>query len=378
MRKKLKIVADENMPAVEAMFSDVADVYRCPGRTMHAAELTDADILLVRSVTQVNEALLSQAKSLKMVGTATIGVDHIDQDYLKSMDIPFYSAPGCNANSVVDYVLTALFSLLEAECRDIRDLTVGVIGVGNVGGRLVDRLCAIGVKTLQNDPPKQVSGTQGLVSLETVIQQADIVCLHTPLVKTGEWPTYHLLGELELMGLKENAILLNAGRGPVIDNQALLKIKQQRADLKVVLDVWEHEPRVDKALADYVDIATPHIAGYSLEGKLRGTYMLRECLAEQFSQALPHAFERYLPAPVIQKMTVSEDVSPYELMRSVYDIFRDDRAMRKTLGVAHQNVLFDQLRKQYPVRREFSSLEVSLPSGSEVAHYLERIGFKVS
>lgn len=378
MTKKLKIIADENMPAVEAMFSDVADVYRCSGRTMTAVDLADADILLVRSVTQVNEALLAQAKSLKMVGTATIGVDHIDQDYLQSVDIPFYSAPGCNAESVVDYVLTALFSLLEEERRDIRDLTVGVIGVGNVGGRLVDRLSAIGVRTLQNDPPKEVLGAQDLVSLDTVLQNADIVCLHTPLVKTGDWPTYHLLGESELMGLKENAILLNAGRGPVIDNRALLKVKRQRADLKVVLDVWEHEPKVETALADYVDIATPHIAGYSLEGKLRGTYMLREHLADQLNAKPPHPLKSYLPAPVIQKIKVSENVSPHELMRIVYDIFRDDRALRKTLAAPHQNVLFDQLRKQYPVRREFSSLEVSISSGLETANYFERLGFKVS
>ena len=377
MSKKLKIVADENMPAVEAMFSGVAEVHRCAGRALSDDQLADADVLLVRSVTQVNKELLSQARSLKMVGTATIGVDHIDQAYLAAKNIPFFSAPGCNADSVVDYVLTALFALLNHQAKDIREQNVGIVGVGNVGGRLAARLRAMGVNVLCNDPPKQQQGGVGFVNLEYLVQQADIICLHTPLTRKGDWPSYHLLDEQVLRNLKPGAILLNAGRGPVIDNQALLSVKRERPDLHLVLDVWEHEPEVNDQLASLVDIATPHIAGYSLEGKLRGTYMLRQQLSKLFALPDPKPLEAYLPAPAIFNIEISDQMSPYQIMRIVYDIYQDDRAMRKTLSGPDQPILFDTLRKNYPVRREFSSLQVTLVSGASDADYIRHLGFQV-
>lgn len=373
----LKIVADENMPAVEAMFGMVGEVVRVNGRTLQPEQLKDADILLVRSITQVNAQLLNRADHLKMVGTATIGVDHVDQAVLTARGIRFASAPGCNAAGVVEYVIAALANLLYEQGRELTDLTVGIVGVGNVGGLLAKRLSAAGIKLLLNDPPRASREPDGgFVSLQQVLQQADIVCLHTPLIKTGAWPTQHLLNTDELSMLKTDAILLNAGRGPVIDNQALQQVLAARPDLTAVLDVWEHEPSVDAALADQVAIATPHIAGYSLEGKLRGTYMLRQAAAQWFDLPDVAAFESFLPNADIQRISVSGSISLRDVTRTIYDPFADDRAMRRTLHGNDQPMAFDRLRKTYPVRREFASvvLETCDP---QKAHYWQSLGFSV-
>lgn len=373
----LKIVADENMPAVEAMFGMAGEVVRVNGRTLQPEQLKDADILLVRSITQVNAQLLSQADHLKMVGTATIGVDHVDQAVLTARGIRFASAPGCNAAGVVEYVIAALANLLYEQGRELTHLTVGIVGVGNVGGLLAKRLSAAGIKLLLNDPPRASREPEGrFVPLQQVLQQADIVCLHTPLIKTGAWPTQHLLNANELNMLKTDAILLNAGRGPVIDNQALQQVLAARPDLTAVLDVWEHEPSVDAALADQVAIATPHIAGYSLEGKLRGTYMLRQAAAQWFDLPDVAAFESFLPNADIQRIRVSGSISLRDVTRTIYDPYADDRAMRKTLQCDNQPVMFDRLRKTYPVRREFASVVLETCDPQQ-AHYWQSLGFSV-
>ncbi|SFG20656.1 4-phosphoerythronate dehydrogenase [Neptunomonas qingdaonensis] len=397
LKNPLKIVADENIPALESMFgagsASHIQIQRVAGREMSAAQLEDADVLLVRSITQVNQALLNNARRIKMVGTATIGTDHVDQAYLLDRGIPFFNAPGCNADAVVEYVLTVIHNILHDRKAVLKDLTVGIIGVGNVGGRLYERLRLLGVKLLINDPPRQhseapcagepkeqskeQSGKKSFVDLQTVLQQSDIICMHTPLVKEGLWPTQHLVREEELMALKPGAVLINAGRGPVIDNQALLACLQQRDDLTVVLDVWENEPRLEPALVERTLIATPHIAGYSYDGKLRGTHMLRCRFAEVFGLAQPKPLADYLPQALIHRVAVTNDVAIHDLMNLVYDPFRDDRALRKTLSCHDQPQQFDLLRKNYPVRREFASMTVSGISDTDKANMLKNLGFTV-
>ncbi|WP_245574051.1 4-phosphoerythronate dehydrogenase [Neptunomonas japonica] len=377
----VKIVADENIPALESMFgSDTGmqiELHRVAGRELRAEQLEGADVLLVRSITQVNATLLSCASQLKMVGTTTIGVDHIDQAYLKSRDIPFFNAPGCNADAVVEYVLSIIYNTLFERQAELKDLTVGIIGVGNVGGRLYERLRSLGVSLLINDPPREQRGESGFVDLNTVIQEADILCLHTPLVKSGEYPTHHLLAEKELLALKPNVLLINAGRGPVIDNSALLACMEQRDDLTLVLDVWEHEPQLDPLLVDKAMVATPHIAGYSYDGKLRGTHMLRCRFSEVFGVPQPQPLSHYLPQALIHKVAVNNDVAIHDLMNLVYDPYRDDRALRKTLFEKSQSKLFDLLRKNYPIRREFSSLHVLGVSDVDKANVLKNLGFTI-
>jgi erythronate-4-phosphate dehydrogenase len=377
LNNTLKIVADENIPALESMFGRDVMLQRIAGRSMTAEHIKDADVLLVRSITQVNETLLENATQLKMVGTATIGTDHIDQHYLADKGIPFFNAPGCNADAVVEYVLTVIHNTLFEKGMELAGLTVGIVGVGNVGGRLHQRLRKLGVNVLINDPPRSHKGDAGFVDLETVLQQADILCLHTPLVKDGEWPTYHLLAEKQLSALKSGVLLINAGRGPVIDNDALLTFLEQRDDLTVVLDVWESEPRLNPLLVAKTQIATPHIAGYSYDGKLRGTHMLRCRFSEVFGVIPPEPLSSYLPQASIHHVHVTNDVAIHDLMNMVYDPYRDDRALRKTLFCADQPQQFDLLRKNYPIRREFASLKVLGITDSYVANRLKNLGFTV-
>ena len=370
----LKIVADENMPKVGEIFSEFGEVVLRPGRSMTPEEVADADLLLVRSITQVDQALLTNS-NVKFVGTATIGTDHIDQDYLQQQGIGFSNAPGCNAEAVVDYVLSAIFYMAEQQSFDPADRVYGIVGVGNVGGRLQKRLQSCGFKVLLNDPPRS-EHEDGFVSLDTVINEADFICLHTPLTKSGAYPSFHLLSETELNKLQQNTILLNAGRGPVIDNQALLKVGTERPDLSFVLDVWEEEPLVNPELAARCSLVSPHIAGYSLDGKVRGTFMLFQAYCEFMGIAADKKLSDFLPEPELSHLE-QKGQSPLEIIRQIYDPMVDDNALRATLDLTpdEQKKAFDQLRKKYRVRREFSSLTVMQPEQSKL---LYGIGFQLA
>ena len=372
--RNLKILADENMPMVEAMFSGFGKVTRAPGRNLKAEDVANADVLLVRSITQVNAALLDNS-SVIFVGTATIGTDHIDQNYLVQNGIGFSNAPGCNADAVVEYVLSCIYALAEKHGFDPKQRTYGIIGVGNVGGRLEKRFKRLGFKVLLNDPPR-AENEEGFVPLNELLEQADVICLHTPLIRDGKHPTQHLLSESELRVLKPGCLLINAGRGPAIDNQALLTVGEERPDLLYVLDVWEFEPAVNRKLAERCEIVSPHIAGYSLDGKIRGTYMLLEALCRFFNESVPQPLANYLPEsdlPFIEQ----ESRTPLSLMQLIYDPYADDQRLRETLGLEsdEQRKAFDLLRKNYPVRREFGSMTV-LPS--DASGELAALGFQIA
>ncbi len=370
----LKIIADENMPKAVEIFSEFGDVVLRPGRSMTPEDVTDADLLLVRSITQVDEKLLGSS-NVKFVGTATIGTDHIDQDYLQQQGIGFSSAPGCNAEAVVDYVLSAIVYMAEQQGFDPADRVYGIVGVGNVGSRLHKRLQNCGFKVLLNDPPRSEHEV-GFVSLDTVIKEADFICVHTPLTKNGAYPSYHLFSETELNKLQQNTILLNAGRGPVIDNQALLKVATERPDLSCVLDVWEEEPLVDPDLAARCSLVSPHIAGYSLDGKVRGTFMLYQAFCKFMGIVADKSLSDFLPEPELSQLEQNGQ-SPLEIIRQIYDPQVDDKALRVTLDLTpqEQKKAFDQLRKTYRIRREFSSLTVMRPEQSKL---LYGIGFQLA
>jgi len=380
----LNIVADENIPALQALLGSLGTIRTLPGRSMKAADLAEADVLLVRSITQVDQVLLKDTP-VRFVGTATIGMDHVDQDYLREQGIEFCSAPGCNADAVVEYVLTVLYSLAAEQGFVLRDKTVGIIGVGNVGSRLQRRLQGLGIRLLLNDPPRaaeqrdNAAKAEAFVSLDTVLDEADILCLHTPLVFAGPHPTQHLLAAEQLDRLRPGAVLLNAGRGAAIDGAALLKVAQRRPDLTLVLDVWEAEPCIDPALAPYVRIGSPHIAGYSLDGKIRGTYMLYQALCQHLQLPEPAPLQDYLPVPSVTRVEAGEGLVPLELMRLLYDPYRDDRALRATLGLAkvERGIAFDRLRKEYPVRREFDTLTVAGHLEPALAEEFAALGFRV-
>ena len=359
------IVADENIPLIEAFFASFGEIRRLPGRQITRADVHDADVLLVRSVTRVDRELL-EGSAVRFVGTCTIGTDHLALDYFEQAGIQWSSAPGCNARGVVDYVLGSLLTLADIEGADLAQRTYGVIGAGEVGGRLVRVLRDLGWNVRVCDPLRQAAEGGDYVSLEQIIEQCDVISLHTPLSKNGEFATWHLLDEARLNQLKPGTWLVNASRGPVVDNAALRKVLNAREDLQAVLDVWEGEPRVDAQLADLCVLATPHIAGYSLDGKQRGTAQIYEALCDFLGQAPQVQLADLLPAPWLARVELSANSDQAwalaMLCRGVYDPRRDDADFRRTLtgSVDQQKLAFDGLRKHYPVRREIEGLAVHI------------------
>jgi erythronate-4-phosphate dehydrogenase len=369
----MKILYDENMPFAKEFFSDFGQLIPFSGRELTAEQISDADVLLVRSITTVNKNLLRLNDKLVFVGTATIGVDHIDQPYLRDRDIAFTSAPGCNAISVAEYVLSALVVLAERQVFNLLDKTVGIVGAGNTGSRLSEKLTALGIKHLLCDPfLAQTNDQRDFVSLEQALA-CDVISLHVPLTYEGKFPTYHLLGNLMLSSLNDQQILINACRGEVIDNHALLTLKQQGMKTTLVLDVWENEPSILNELIEYTDIATAHIAGYSLEGKARGSEMLYLALCRELKILPEKQLNQFLPIPLINSVEIKADFSDIllnQLVKMVYDVRRDDALFRQQLPCQG----FDHIRKTYPARREFSAITVIL-SNSANADVLHLLGF---
>jgi len=365
------IVADENIPLIEEFFADFGEIRRLPGRQINRADVHDADVLLVRSVTKVDRELL-EGSAVRFVGTCTIGTDHLALDYFQQSGIHWSSAPGCNARGVVDYVLGSLLTLAEIEGADLTQRTYGVIGAGEVGGRLVNVLRSLGFNVLVCDPVRAAAEGGDYVSLEHVIEQCDVLNLHTPLDRTGDYPTWHLLDQQRLEQLKPGTWLINASRGPVVDNAALREVLTRRDDLQAVLDVWEGEPQVDRELADLCVLATPHIAGYSLDGKQRGTAQIYQALCDFLGHSPEVKLADLLPSPWLAKVELSADSDPAwalaMLCRGVYDPRRDDADFRRSLSgtVQEQKLAFDGLRKNYPIRREIEGLPVHI-AGDSVA-----------
>ncbi len=366
---RLNIVADENIPFVAEFFQSLGNVTTYPGRTLSAGQVRDADVLLVRSVTAVNEDLLAGSR-VGFVGTCTIGIDHLDVDYLQSKGIAYHSAPGCNANSVVEYV----FSVLARQKPDWLQASFGIIGCGNVGGHLYRRLTALGLACRCYDPFKSSDSQADLTELEQVLQ-ADVVCLHTPLTTDGPFPTFHILDERRLRALKPGCLLINAGRGAAIDNQALKQVLAERADITAVLDVWEPEPLLDAGLLQQVAIASPHIAGYSYDGKVQGTAMIYAALCRHLKVDLAVAVNQLLGADESGRQTISlaqaaastpDQALLNQCILLAYDVAEDDARMRQRLLSADCQAdpqafaeAFDHLRKHYPKRREFPCFAVA-------------------
>jgi erythronate-4-phosphate dehydrogenase len=367
------IVADENIPLLDAFFEGFGEIRRVPGRSIDRATVEQADVLLVRSVTNVNRALLEGSK-VRFVGTCTIGTDHLDLDYFQRAGITWSSAPGCNARGVVDYVLGSLLTLAEIEGADLTQRTYGVVGAGEVGGRLVKVLQGLGWNVLVCDPPRQAAQGGDYVSLEQIIEQCDVISLHTPLKKHGAQSTWHLFDKNRLNQLKPGTWLINASRGAVVDNAALRQVLLQREDLQAVLDVWEGEPEVDVALAELCVLATPHIAGYSLDGKQRGTAQIYQAYCQFIGQPEQVSLSDLLPAPWLSQVTLHAQSDPAWALamvcRGVYDPRRDDADFRRSLvgSVSEQRAAFDGLRKHYPLRREIDGLRVRVEGDSPELH----------
>ncbi|AUD79155.1 DUF3410 domain-containing protein [Kangiella profundi] len=360
----MKIVADENMPLVQELFGSFATVVTVAGRKINKEHLLDADVLLVRSVTQVNQDLL-QGTKVRFVGSATIGTDHIDQGYLLEQGIEFAYAPGCNAQAVAEYVLAAIAFWADHKQKDLRQCTVGIIGAGNVGSKVAQILELLGIEYLLNDPPLEEQGDSRQFVPIQAIQQCDIVTCHVPLTNRGLHASHHLIDEKFLSVMQPGGLLINSSRGAVVDNTAALHCKQAGKDIDFVLDVWENEPDLNVELFKQSLISTPHIAGYSQEGKIRGTYQLYQSVCQWLGMVPKFALRDLLPeAPKWNPpVKLSSDTGfLYQSLRSFYDIKSDDQQMRQKLEevlrrsgatIAEE---FDNLRKNYPQRLEFLEL----------------------
>lgn len=379
----MRLLADENIPLLDPFFASFGEIRRLPGRGIDRAAVMDADALLVRSVTRVDRVLL-EGSPVRFVGTCTIGTDHLDLAYFAEAGIAWSSAPGCNARGVVEYVLGALLALGERHGAELAARTYGVVGAGQVGGRLVELLRGLGWRVLVCDPPRQAAEGGDFVALEEIIRRCDVISLHTPLTREGSDATWHLLDGARLDSLKPGCWLINASRGAVVDNAALKAHLAGGADLEVVLDVWEGEPLVDAELAPLCRLATPHIAGYSLDGKLRGTEQIYQAFCAWRGEPASVRLAELLPAPWLGELVLHESADPAwalaTLCRAVYDPRRDDADFRRSLvGAAEaRRAGFDALRKHYPMRRELPELRVRVEGeGQELRRQLAALGVQL-
>jgi erythronate-4-phosphate dehydrogenase len=380
----MRIIADENIPCVAKAFASLGEVTLLPGRGMQAEQMRAADILLVRSVTRVDARLLA-GSNIQFVGSATIGFDHVDRAYLQQQGIGFSTAPGSNATSAAEYVVSALLALAAQQGFDLAGRTVGIIGCGNVGSRVRQKLAALGMNCLVNDPPLQAQGGHDdFVDLDTLLQ-ADVITVHVPYTREGPYPTHHLVDAVLMERLRPGAVFINTARGAVTDNAALDVLLQSRSDLSVVLDVWEGEPDISMSLLEKVQLGTPHIAGYSLDGKLRGTEMIYRAACAYFSRPLLWQAADDLPAGLsldLRQLRAAPLLAQLQTaVFACYDIRQDDASLREQLALpaADRPSRFDRLRKEYPVRREFPQASIITGDpGGEVARALETLGFCVT
>lgn len=373
----MRILADENIPLVEAFFAEHGEIRRMPGRSINRAALEQAEVLLVRSVTRVDCELL-EGSAVRFVGTCTIGTDHLDIDYFDEAGISWASAPGCNARGVVDYVLGSLLALAEGEGVDLASRRYGVVGAGEVGGRLAEVLRGLGWDVRVCDPPRRAREVGEFVDLDEILEECDVISLHTPLTLAGEHSTFHLFDRSRLEQLRPGAWLINAARGAVVDNAALRGQLARRPDIQAVLDVWEGEPQVDVELAELCWIATPHIAGYSLDGKLRGTAQVYQAFCASKGLEPKVELAELMPDPPLRAMSFDAAAeSAYVLAsicRAVYDPRRDDAAFRRSLieDESQRRIGFDHLRKKYPPRREIDGLQIEVGAGQPKLEQLVR------
>lgn len=376
----LQLIVDENIAFASNTFDQFGKVALLPGREIKNTVLFETDILIVRSITKVDEELLKNTP-VKFVGTATIGTDHIDLEYLKTNTITFADAKGCNAYSVAEYVIASLLNLSVKFDFSLKDKSIGIIGVGNVGSKVAKFAEALGMKVLLNDPPLQRNGDKrNFVDLNEILY-ADIISLHVPLNLTGADKTYHLFDKEKLNGIKDGTILINTSRGAVIHNRDLFDVIAKK-NLKVVLDVWENEPDVYVDLLKEVIIGTPHIAGYSLEGKVNGTQMIYNSLCNFLRTDKNFTFEKELPSYSLMHFEDADkiEISLDKLISSIYSIQDDDERMRKmlTMDSFERMKYFDVERKNYPMRREFNNYSIKVKNvSSEIINTLEKLRFKV-
>lgn len=381
MKNTINMVAGENIPYAKEAFSNLGNVTFLPGRSITSPDLKDTNALLIRSITRVDEALLN-ATPVEFVGSASAGVDHIDVAYLKARNIGFASAAGSNANSVAEYVIASLLLLGKRHNFSLQGKTIGIVGVGHIGKLVKSKADALGMRPVLNDPPLAETRQIDHRPLEETLG-CDIVTLHTPFTTGGSYPTYHLLNKHTLKWIKPSAIFINAARGEVVETQALLDAIRHQQIGPTIMDVWEDEPGINWDLFQAVTLGTPHIAGHSLDGKANGTFMIYAALCKHLGVAPTWNPVQSLPPPMVPSIQIdpnqkSDEEILGEVVEKMYDLESDYHRMKKLLNAPPEErpMLFDDLRKNYPVRREFHTTRVTLPRNmNRLREMLAGIGF---
>ncbi len=374
---KIKIVADNKIPFLKGVLDQVADMVFLPGKEISAADVREADALITRTRTCCDASLLD-GSDMKFIATATIGYDHIDTEYCDRQGIGWTNAPGCNSFSVEQYILSVLLNIASQESFELKDKTIGIIGVGHVGSKVEKIARALGMRVLLNDPPRaRKEGPHAFEDLEYILQEADIITLHVPLNLSGEDKSYYLAGHDFFGQLAKKVLFINSSRGKVVDSGALKAALQDQKLGWAVLDVWEGEPGIDLELLELARIATTHIAGYSTDGKAKGTSMSVQAVSRFFNLGFDDWYPDRIPAPEHPEITMDgTGMELQEMLLDVvnraYNVMEDDRRLRES--PEH----FEELRGTYPIRREPGAFRVKIindPAGAGAV--LEKLGFQV-
>ncbi|PLA75053.1 erythronate-4-phosphate dehydrogenase [Hydrogenovibrio sp. SC-1] len=370
------LVIDDAIPYAEAIFSPLGQVILRPGREITRQDLQNADALIVRSRTQVNAKLL-EGTSISFVGSTVVGLDHIDQPYLRRKGIPFYSAQGCNANSVAEYIITNLVNLAYTKEFSLASKTLGIIGVGHVGQGVAQKAQALGMKCLLNDPPRQRhTGDTGFVDLETALT-ADIITVHTPLTtqyEAGSDATVDLISEERLRHITPQQILINAARGGIINEAQWC----QTPTLVNIIDCWENEPNISQELYNVANIATPHIAGHSLDAKIAGSEMVYQSLCNHWQISPSQLWRSHLPSapdPIKIDFSGHLETDLYQTLRHCYRPEEDDLALRSGLTEDFESN-YESYRRHYPLRREWHQHSLYKSPSKKFDQTLHHLGFE--
>ncbi len=374
----IRVIADDKIPFLKGVLEPYAEVVYLPGGQITRADISQADAIIIRTRTKCNAELL-EGTPVKFVGTATIGVDHIDSEFCRDHGIAWSSAPGCNASSVQQYVAAALLRISQEAGFNLNNKTLGIVGVGNTGSGVEKFARIMGMNVLLNDPPRARNEDRADFSgLDEILIHSDIITLHVPLNRDGIDRTYHLFGADILTKMKRDSWLINTSRGEVIETEALKKSLGTERIRGVVLDVWEKEPELDIPLMHMAFLATPHIAGYSTDGKANGTAAVVRAFSKFFDIPLTNWHPSEIPPPPEPVVTIDcNGKSVEEIIRKAvshsYNILQDDVRLR------FDPARFEIERGDYPLRREFMAYTVKLTGGSaEVKRMLENLGFRVS
>ncbi len=387
----MRIVADQDIVAIDDSFHNLGELIKIPGRELNRSDLINADALLVRSISMVDEKLL-KGTAVRFVGSATAGTDHVDQVFLQRQGIEFSHAEGCNANAVVEYCFTALALLDFRLDLQLADKTFAIIGAGHIGGLFATKLAKLGFRCLVCDPFLSKQRKVELKKLNCLLVnidhalKADVISLHVPLTTSGKYSTLHLLSEANLRHLNPGAVLINTSRGAVIHNADLLRVLDERSDLVTIMDVWESEPDIDTELLGRVNLASPHIAGYSTEAKLSATTKLAQDLCRFFSinpelnSSIGCSGRTFIPKKLGGRMPKGEDRLCSALLDRVLSLSNTDDLFRREfkLNTGNSAEIFDKLRKLLVNRHEFSAYEVAMGSlEPQQIRLLSVLGFKL-